>query len=97
VVIGDDDRSVTGRAGLSLVAEVDRVLGVAEAFETSVGWLKALRRRLGTGEVLLSAAEPMLAEGDFTCDLDRLRADRAGGALRAAAGNWPGPRRGRQR
>jgi hypothetical protein len=34
VVIGDDYRSVTGRAGLSLVAEVDRVLGVAEAFET---------------------------------------------------------------
>jgi hypothetical protein len=85
VVIGDDDPSVTGRAGLSLVAEVDRVLGVTEAFESSVGWLKARRRGLGIGEVLLSAAESMLADGDFMCDLDHLRADRAGGALRAVA------------
>ncbi len=83
VVVGDDDASVTARAGLSLVAEVDRVLGVAEAFETSVGWLKARRRGLGIAEVLLSMAESMLADGDFMCDLDHLRADRAGGALRA--------------
>jgi len=83
VVIGADDPTVTSRAGLSLVAEVDRALGVTEAFETSVGWLKQRRRGLGIGEVLLSAAESMLADGDFMCDLDHLRADRAGAALRA--------------
>lgn len=83
VVIGEDDPTVTGRAGLSLVAEVDRVLKVIEVFETSVGWLKQRRRGLGIGEVLLSAAESMLADGDFMCDLEHLRADRAGGALRA--------------
>jgi len=85
VVIGADDPSVTSRAGLSLVAEVDRVLRAAEAFETSVGWLKQRRRGLGIGEVLLSVAESMLADGDFMCDLDHLRADRAGAALRAVA------------
>ncbi len=47
VVIGDDDQSLTRRAGLSLVAEVDRVRGVAEAVEISLGWLKACRRGLG--------------------------------------------------
>jgi len=83
VVIGDDDPTVTGRAGLVLVAEVDRVLGVAEAFESAVGWLKARRRGLGIGQVLTAMAESMLADGDFLCDLDHLRADRAGSALRA--------------
>jgi hypothetical protein len=85
VVIGADDPSVTSRAGLALVAEVDRVLGVAEALETSVGWLKQRRRGLGIGEVLVSVAESMLADGDFMCDLDHLRADRAGALLRAVA------------
>lgn len=83
VAIGGDDPSVTGRAGLSLVAEVDRVLGVVEAFESSVGWLKQRRRGLGIGEVLLSMAESMLADGDFMCDLDHLRADVAGARVRA--------------
>jgi len=85
VVIGEDDPSVTGRAGLVLGAEVDRVLGVGEAFESSVGWLKARRRGLGVGQVLTAMAESMLADGDFLCDLDHLRADRAGSALRAVA------------
>jgi len=39
VVVGEDDASVTGRAGLALVAEVDRVLGVAEAIEAGGGWV----------------------------------------------------------
>jgi hypothetical protein len=85
VVIGDDDASVTGRAGLSLVAEANRVLGVIEAFDTAVGWLKARRRGLSVGEVITSMAESMLADGDFMCDLDNLRADRAGAVLRAVA------------
>ena len=82
-MVGADDPSVTARAGLSLVSEVDRVLGVTEAFESSVGWLKARRRGLGIGEVLTSMAESMLADWDFMCDLNHLRADRAGAPLRA--------------
>jgi hypothetical protein len=83
LVIGEDDPSVTGRAGLALVGEVDRVLGVTEVFDTTVGWLKQRRRGLGIGSVLTAMAESMLADGDFMCDLDHLRADRAGAALRA--------------
>lgn len=82
-MIGADDPSVTARAGLSLVAEVDRTLGVIEAFDTEVGWLKARRRGLSIGQVITSMAESMLADGDFMCDLDYLRADEAGAALRA--------------
>jgi hypothetical protein len=83
VVIGEDDPSVTGRAGLALVAEVDRVLCVAAVIDAKVGWLKARRRGLGIGSVLLAMAESMLADGDFMCDLDVLRLDVAGAALRA--------------
>lgn len=82
-MVGEDDPSVTGRAGLALVAEVDRVLGVAEAIEAGVGWLKARRRGLGWGETMLSMAESMLAGGDFMVDLGYLRADVAGAGLRA--------------
>ncbi len=83
VLVGSDDPSVTGLAGLSLVAEADRVLGVVEVLDAQVGWLKARRRGLSAGEVIVSMAESMLADGDFMCDIDHLRADRAGASLRA--------------
>ncbi|MDQ6947935.1 MAG: hypothetical protein M3256_17130, partial [Actinomycetota bacterium] len=83
VVVGADDPSVTALAGLSLVAEADRVLGVVEVFDAQVGWLKARRRGLSAGEVMVSMAESMLADGDFMCDIDHLRADQAGAPLRA--------------
>ncbi|MGH8976045.1 MAG: IS1380 family transposase [Acidimicrobiia bacterium] len=82
-MVGRDDPSLTARAGLVLVAEVDRVLGVAAAIDAAVGSFKARKRGLSAGEVVLSAAESMLAGGDFMVDLDHLRADRAGAALRA--------------
>jgi hypothetical protein len=83
VVVGSDDPSVTGLAGLALVAEADRVLKVVDAFDGEVGWLKARRRGLSAGQVLVSMAESMLADGDFMSDIDSLRADRAGSVLRA--------------
>ena len=85
VVVGADDPSVTGLGGLGLVAEADRVLGVISVLDGEVGWLKKRRRGLSAGEVIVSMAESMLADGDFMCDLDALRADRAGSALRAVA------------
>lgn len=81
--MGRDDPSLTPAAGLVLVAEVDRVLGVAAAIDAEVGSLKARKRGLSAGELVLSAAESMLAGGDFMVDLDHRRADRAGAALRA--------------
>ena len=85
VVVGADDPSVTALAGLSLVAEADRVLGVIDVFDAEVGWLKARRRGLSAGEVMVSMAESMLADGDFMSDIDALRADKAGAGLRAVS------------
>ena len=86
IVVGADDSSLTTNAGLVLVAEVDRVLGVAATVDSFVGRIKNRRQGLSAGELVLSTAECMLAGGDFMVDLDHLRADRAGAALRAVPG-----------
>lgn len=83
IVVGADDPSLTPNAGLVLVAEVDRILGVADTIDSRVGRIKARRQGLSGGELVLSMAECMLAGGDFMCDLDHLRADEAGAELRA--------------
>jgi hypothetical protein len=83
VRIGDDDRSVTDSAGLVLVTEVDRILGVASTIDAWVGRIKQRNQGLGAGELVLSMAECMLAGGDFMADLDHRRADTAGAELRA--------------
>lgn len=66
-----------------MVAEVDRVLGVAATIDGYVGRIKGRRQGLSAGELVLSMAESMLVGGDFMCDLDHLRADEAGAELRA--------------
>lgn len=83
VVIGEDDPKLTGHAGLVLVAELDRVLGIGAAIDAAVGPIKKRRQGLGAGGLVLSAAEMMLAGGDFMCDLDFQRDDVAGRELRA--------------
>jgi Transposase DDE domain group 1 len=83
VVIGDDDPTQTAHAGLVLVAELDRVLGIGSVIDEQVGPIKTRRRGLGAGGLVLSVAEMMLAGGDFMCDLDVQRADAAGRELRA--------------
>jgi hypothetical protein len=74
---------VTPRAGLALVAEVDRILGVVDALDDGVGAIKARNRGLSAGELLLALAETMLGGGDFLIDLDHQRRDQAGRPLRA--------------
>lgn len=66
-----------------LVAEVDRIVGVAATIDNWVGRIKQRNRGLSAGQLVLSMAESMLAGGDFMCDLDHLRADHAGAGLRA--------------
>ena len=84
VVVGQDDPSLTPAAGLVLVAEVDRILGVAATIDSYVGSIKRRRQGLSAGELVLSMAETILAGGDFMVDLDNLaRPDVAGAALRA--------------
>jgi hypothetical protein len=83
VALGDPDPSLTPRAGLHLVAEVDRILSVTGAIDAHVGPIKARDRGLSCGELLVSVAETMLGGGDFMCDLDHQRVDPVGAALRA--------------
>lgn len=83
VVVGPDDPTLTPNGGLVLVAEVDRILGVATTIDSFVGAIKTRRQGLSAGELVLSMAECMLAGGDFMVDLDHLRADEAGADLRA--------------
>ncbi len=81
--LGRPDPKLTPRAGLHLVAEVERVLGVAATLDQHIGPVKARRRGLTAGEMVLAMTETMLGGGDFMCDLDNQRADTAGAALRA--------------
>jgi len=83
VTLGDADPSVTPRAGLHLVAQVDRILEVTSILDAHIGRTKKRRRGLSAGEMIMSLAETVLGGGDFLRDLDYQRADVAGAALRA--------------
>ncbi len=83
VVVRADDPSLTGSAGMVCVAEAVRALGLIEAVDAFVGPIKQRDRGLGAGEFVVSVAECLLGGGDFLVDLDRVRSDGAGGALRA--------------
>jgi hypothetical protein len=78
-----DDVSLTPAAGLVVVAEAVRALGVVSAVDQQVGPIKRRRRGLGPGELLVGLAETLLAGGDFLVDLDYQRADRVGSRLRS--------------
>lgn len=77
-----DDPSLTATAGLVVVAEAVRALGVISAVDREVGPIKRRRRGLGPGQLLVGLAETLLAGGDFLVDLDYQRADRTGTLLR---------------
>lgn len=83
VTLGDPDPTLTPRAGLHLVAELDRVLGIVATIDAEAGRTTLRRRGLSTGSLVVSVAETMLAGGDFMIDLDHQRGDEAGRPLRA--------------
>jgi hypothetical protein len=60
-----DDPSLTATAGLVVVAEAVRALGVVSAIDRTVGPIKRRRRGLGPGQLLVGLAETLLAGGDF--------------------------------
>ena len=80
-----DDPTLTPNGGLALVAETCRVLDVLDTIDRRVGPIKARRRGVGAGQLLVGLAECMLAGGDFFADLDTMRADVAGAQLRTVA------------
>jgi hypothetical protein len=83
VKVGRDDPSLAPAAGVTLIAELDRVLGVVETIDAHVGPIKVRRQGLSAGQLVVSMTETMLAGGDYKCDLDHARHDVAGAVLRA--------------
>lgn len=83
VALGAADGSLTPRAGLHLLAELDRVLGLAARLDAHIGPTTTRARGLSAGRLVVSMAETMLAGGDFMVDLDHQRHDVAGRRLRA--------------
>jgi hypothetical protein len=85
VTLGDADPSLTPRAGLRLVAELDRVLRIATSLDAAIGETRARQRGRSAGKPVLAMAETMLSGGDFMADLDDQRKDVAGRPLRAVS------------
>ena len=83
VTLGESDPNLTPRAGLRLVGELDRVLGLTPTLDAAIGEMRVRRRGLSAGALVVSMAETMLAGGDFMVDLDFQRRDDAGRSLRA--------------
>jgi len=81
VRIGRPDGRLTPVAGLEAVRELDRVLGVTGVLEAGVGSVKARRRGLGGGALVMAMASCQLTGGDFLVSLDRRRTDLAGQLL----------------
>src|SRR6266536_3506613 len=76
-----DDPSQTPDVGLLLADRLDLV----GTLDRHIGPVKQRRRGVGGGALVMALAESMLVGGDFLCDLDTLRADTAGAALRTIA------------
>lgn len=83
ITLGSPDDRLTPRAGLQLVAKVNRLLLITATIDEVAPSVKQRRRGLGLGSVVMSLAETMLGGGDFLIDLDHQRKDAAGLALRA--------------
>jgi hypothetical protein len=85
-----DDPSLTPYAGLAIVGELARTLGLVELINAElraarVAPLKQRARGLSPGGLVVALAESQLVGGDCFDDVERVRADRAGALLRAVA------------
>ncbi len=84
-----DDRSLTPHAGLAVVGDLARHLGLVGlidgelAVERRARPVKTRRRGVSAGELVVSLAECQLVGGAFFGHLEDLRADTAGAPLRA--------------
>ena len=90
IEIGERDPSLIRFAGLAVSGELARRLGLVElidaelAVERRAAAVKVRRRGVSPGELVVALAECQLIGGECFADIERLREDRAGAALRAA-------------
>jgi hypothetical protein len=91
LLIRADDRSLTPYAGLAIVGELARRVRLVELVDAELGVVrraravKARRRGLSPAAFVVSLAECQVAGAECFDDIEDVRADRAGAALRAVA------------
>jgi hypothetical protein len=89
LVIRADDPSLTPFAGLAIVGELARRLRLVELVDAELGVVrgapavKRRRRGLSPGGLVVSLAECQIAGAECFDDVEAVRADTAGAALRA--------------
>jgi len=89
-----DEETLTPFGGLAVVGELVRRLELIAALDAAIagapriGGLKPVKQRArgcSAGEAVVAVAESMLCGGDAMLDLERLRGDEAGAAVRSVA------------
>ena len=91
IEIRADDETLTPYAGLAVTGQLVPALRLCELIDAELsqvrraGPVKLRERGLSGGELLVSLAECQLVGGQCFSDVEDLRADRAGAALRAVA------------
>jgi len=91
LVIRADDPNLTPYAGLAIVGALARRTRLVELIDAELGAVrtaravKRRRRGLSPGALVLSLAECQIAGAECFDDIEDVRADRAGAALRAVA------------
>ena len=97
IVVGESDPSLVRYAGLAVTGELGRRLRLVELIDAELSVerrarpVKVRRRGASPGELVVSIAESQLVGGEFFSDLEELRADRAGAALRSVAATPSAP------
>ena len=86
VRFGAPDRSLTGSAGVVVLAELVELLGVVGLLDGAVGAVKQRDRGVSGGQLLVGLAQCQLLDGVFFAALDRQRADTAAQLLSAVPG-----------
>ena len=90
-MVGENDASLCRYAGLAVTGELARRLRLVEVIDAELlverraRPVKVRRRGLSPGQLVVSIAESQLVGGEFFSDLEEVRADHAGAAVRIVA------------
>ncbi|MGC9222239.1 MAG: IS1380 family transposase [Solirubrobacteraceae bacterium] len=96
LTVRGDDPALTPYAGLAIVGELARASRLVELIDAELGTVagvrvKTRRRELSPGALVVSLAECQIAGADCFDDIENVRADRAGAALRAVGATPSAP------